>query len=124
MGSAAGVYSVEFLYAEEPVVDAARLLGALRARLGAVDRIEGTAASLAFVAHDVPVRYGEVETSAQIVLSQSDGAYDPALPASSLVHTWDWADAQIMASLPRRCLIVGDFFVLTLRPCDLLLFCP
>lgn len=118
MGSAAGVYSVELLYAEEPAVDAARLLGALRARLGAVERIDGTAASLAFVAHDVLVRYGEVETSAQIVLSPTDGSYDPALAASSLEHTWDWPNAQIMVSRARRSLVVGDFFARTLAPAD------
>jgi uncharacterized protein DUF4261 len=122
MGSAAGVYSVELLYAEEPAVDAARLLGALRARLGAVDRIDGTAASLAFVAHDVIVRYGEVETSAQIVVSPTDGSYDPALAAASLEHTWDWTSAQIMVSRARRSLVVGDFFARTLAPADRLRF--
>jgi hypothetical protein len=118
MGSAAGVYSVELLYAEKPTVDAARLLGALRARLGAVDPIHTDGASLAFVAHDVHVRFGEIETSAQVVVSPTDGPYDPALAASSLEHTWDWAAAPMKVAQARHSLVLGDFFARTLPPAD------
>ena len=118
MSTAARVYEVELLYPDEPIIDAARLLDSLRTRLGQVDRIKGLANDFAYVAHDVQVPIGDMQTSAQVAISPTEIDYDPALAASSLDYTWDWPGARFTVARAKRSMIVSDFLARALPPAD------
>lgn len=115
MNTPTGVYSVELLYARDPEIDAARLLGALRARLGSIERIAGLSDSLAYVAQDVGVDFEDWRTSAQIVISPPT-PYSPGHAASSLEHTWDWPGARAAVAQASRSVIVSDFLARSMSP--------
>lgn len=115
MNTPTGVYSVELLYERDPEIDAARLLGALRARLGSIERIAGLSDSLAYVAQDVGVDFEDWRTSAQIVVSPPT-PYSPGHAASSLEHTWDWPGARAAVAQASRSVIVSDFLARSMSP--------
>lgn len=118
MNAAAGVYEVELLYEKEPIVDAARVLEALRARLGEVDRIKGLETDFSYVVHEVQVALGDVQTSVQVLLSPSEIDYDPAQAASSLDYTWDWPGARYAVTRARHSMAVSDFLGRRLPPAE------
>jgi hypothetical protein len=116
MSNSPGVYAVELLYDRQPEFDEARLLGALRSRLGAVEPIEGMDSSLGFIIGDLHASFADVRTNAQLVITSTEVGYSPELAADSLQQTWDWPGAADAVAGCTRGVFVSDFLARTLPP--------
>ncbi|HKA68377.1 MAG TPA: DUF4261 domain-containing protein [Actinomycetes bacterium] len=116
MSNPPGVYAVELLYDQQPEFDAARLLGALRSRLGGVEPIEGMDSSLGFAISELYAHFADVRTNAQLVITPTDVSYNPELAANSLQQTWDWPGAADAVAGCTRGVFVSDFLARTLPP--------
>jgi hypothetical protein len=116
MSNPSGVYAVELLYAQQPEIDGARLLGALRGRLGLVEPIDGMDGSLGYVISELEADFADVRTSAQLIVTPTEVAYNPEVAAESLQQTWDWPGAADAVSRCTRGVFVSDFLARTLPP--------
>ncbi|HKE51006.1 MAG TPA: DUF4261 domain-containing protein [Actinomycetes bacterium] len=116
MSNPPGVYAVELLYDRQPDFDGARLLGALRSRLGAVEPIDGMESSLGFAFSELHAHFADVRTNAQLVITPTDLSYNPELAADSLQQTWDWPGAAAAVARCTRGVFVSDFLARTLPP--------
>ena len=116
MSNPPGLYAVELLYDQPPEFDGARLLGALRSRLGAVEPIEGMDSSLGFTIGDLHAQFADVRTNAQLVITPTEVPYTPELAADSLQQTWDWPGAAAAVAQCTRGVFVSDLLARTLPP--------
>ena len=116
MSNPSGVYAVELLYAQQPEIDGARLLGALRGRLGLVEPIDGMDGSLGYVISELEAEFADVRTSAQLIVTPTEVVYNPEVAAESLQQTWDWPGAADAVSRCTRGVFVSDFLARTLPP--------
>jgi hypothetical protein len=116
MSNPPGLYAVELLYDQPPEFDGARLLGALRSRLGAVEPIEGMDSSLGFTIGDLYAQFADVRTNAQLVITPTEVRYTPELAADSLQQTWDWPGAAAAVAQCSRGVFVSDLLARTLPP--------
>lgn len=116
MSNPTGVYAVELLYDQQPEIDGARLLGALRGRLGAVEPIDGMEGSLGFIISELQADFADLRTNAQLIVTPTEVAYNPEVAAESLQQTWDWPGAADAVVRCTRSVFVSDFLARTLPP--------
>jgi hypothetical protein len=108
------LYSLDLLYAAQPVLDRPALLAELRSRLGRVDTLVGD--MLAFVARDFPVTPQDGVDAAIVFLSPSDEPFDDSLVRGALEQTWNWAGAAPALRQCRYSITLTDMMARGLEP--------
>jgi hypothetical protein len=102
-------YSIE-LFARDPIVfDDARLLAAMRTRLGNIEQSpRGDGGTLMFDLKDHVAQYADAAMPAQLVLLPAGSAPEPDKLADALQQSWTFADAATVVEGCRHCCLFAD----------------